>query len=59
MSLRRMLPADPADFLRAMVPLALLALAAAVAPVRLPVLVALALGTAIAGTRDSAFACPN
>jgi membrane protease YdiL (CAAX protease family) len=53
MTLRRVLPADPADFLRAMVPLALLALAAAVAPVRLPVLVALGLGTAIAGTRDA------
>jgi hypothetical protein len=59
MTLRRVLPADPTDFLRAMVPLALLALAAAVAPVRLPVLVALALGTAVASTRDFAFACPN
>jgi hypothetical protein len=59
MTLRRMLPADPAHVLRAMVTLALLALSAAVAPVRLPVLVALALGTAVASTRDFAFACPN
>lgn len=45
---RRFLPSEPADFLRAMVPLALLALAAAIPSLRIIVLVLLAAGTVIA-----------
>jgi membrane protease YdiL (CAAX protease family) len=47
------LPTDWRDFGRSLVPLALLALAAVVAPLRLPVLLALAAGTAVAIARDA------
>ena len=47
------LPTDWRDFARSLVPLALLALAAAVVPLRLPVLVALAAGTAVGVARDA------
>lgn len=50
---RRFLPADPADFLRAIVPLVLLALAAAVPAARLIVVVALVAGAAVAIGRDA------
>jgi membrane protease YdiL (CAAX protease family) len=50
---RRFLPADPADFLRALVPLALLALAAAMPGFRLLVLAGLVGGTAVAIGRDA------
>ena len=50
---RRYLPTDPADFVRSAVPLGLLILAAAVPTVRLPVLVVLAAGTAVAVARDA------
>lgn len=47
------LPTDWADFARSAVPLGLLALAAAVQPLRIPVLVALGAGTAVAIARDA------
>lgn len=47
------MPADPADFLRAVVPLALLALAAAVPAGRLIVVLVLVAGTAVAIGRDA------
>lgn len=50
---RRYLPADPADFARSAVPLALLVLAGAVPVARLPVLLALAAGTAVAVARQA------
>lgn len=50
---RRFLPSDPADFLRAVVPLALLALAAVVPGLRLIIAAALIGGTAVAIGRDA------
>lgn len=50
---RRFLPSDPADFLRAVVPLALLAVAAAVPALRLIIAAALVGGTAVAIGRDA------
>ena len=47
------LPTDWPDFARSLVPLALLALAAAVVPLRIAVLVALAAGAAIGIARDA------
>ena len=47
------LPTDWPDFARSLVPLALLALAAAVVPLRIPVLVALAAGAAVGIARDA------
>ncbi len=47
------LPTDWPDFARSLVPLALLALAAAVVPLRLPVLVALGAGVAVGIARDA------
>jgi membrane protease YdiL (CAAX protease family) len=47
------LPADWREFARSLVPLALLALAAAVEPLRVPVLVALITGAAVAIGRDT------
>ena len=47
------LPTDWADLGRSAVPLGLLALAAAIQPLRIPVLVALAAGTAVAIARDA------
>jgi membrane protease YdiL (CAAX protease family) len=46
------LPTEPREFARSLVPLALLALAAAIVPLRLPVLVALVAGTAVGIARD-------
>jgi membrane protease YdiL (CAAX protease family) len=46
------LPTDWPDFARSLVPLALLALAAAFVPLRIPVLVALAAGAAVGIARD-------
>ncbi len=48
---RRYLPTDPADFLRSVVPLALLALAAIAESARLPVLLVLGIGTGVAASR--------
>lgn len=48
---RRYLPTDPADFLRSVVPLALLGLAAITETARLPVLLVLGVGTAVAASR--------
>ncbi len=53
MAATRTLPFDPADLLRSIVPIALLAVAAALPAVRLAVLLVLAVGTAIAVTRDA------
>lgn len=50
---RRFLPSDPADFLRAVVPLALLAVAAVVPGLRLIIAVVLIAGTAVAIGRDA------
>lgn len=50
---RRFLPSDPADFLRAVVPLALLAVAAAVPALRLIIAAGLVGGTAVAIGRDA------
>ena len=50
---RRFLPSDPADFLRAVVPLALLALAAAIPGLRLIIAAVLIGGTAVAIGRDA------
>jgi hypothetical protein len=47
------LPTDWPDFARSLVPLLLLALAAAIVPLRIPVLVALVAGAAIAIARDA------
>jgi hypothetical protein len=47
------LPTDWRDFARSVVPLALLALAAAVGPLRLPILLALVAGTAVGIGRDA------
>jgi membrane protease YdiL (CAAX protease family) len=47
------LPTDWPDFARSLVPLALLALAAAIVPLRIPVLVALATGAAVGIARDA------
>jgi membrane protease YdiL (CAAX protease family) len=52
-SARRFLPSDPADFLRAIVPLALLVLAAAIPASRLIVAVLLVGGTAVAIGRNA------
>lgn len=49
----RALPTDWPDFGRSLVPLALLALAAAIVPLRIPVLIALGAGVAIGITRDA------
>jgi membrane protease YdiL (CAAX protease family) len=49
----RTLPFDSADFLRSIVPIALLAIAAIAPPLRLPVLIILATGTAIAIRREA------
>jgi membrane protease YdiL (CAAX protease family) len=46
------LPSDPREFARSLVPLSLLALAAVVVPLRIPVLVALAAGAAVGIRRD-------
>ncbi len=53
MTLRRVLPSDPADFLRSIVPLALLAFAAVEDQARLPVLLVLGVGTAVAASRTA------
>jgi membrane protease YdiL (CAAX protease family) len=53
MTARRALPSDPADFARSVVPLALLAVAAAAHETRIAVLVALGAGTAIAISRGA------
>jgi membrane protease YdiL (CAAX protease family) len=53
MTARRALPPDAADFGRALVPLALLAVAAAFHDVRIAVLIALGAGTAIGISRDA------
>jgi membrane protease YdiL (CAAX protease family) len=53
MTLRRVLPADPADFLRSVVPLALLALAAVEGNARVPVLLVLVVGTWVATSRTA------
>jgi membrane protease YdiL (CAAX protease family) len=50
---RRYLPEDPADLARSLVPIGLLAAAAAVPLLRIPVLVALAAGAGIAIARDA------
>jgi membrane protease YdiL (CAAX protease family) len=50
---RRFLPSDPADFLRAVVPLALLALAATLPGLRLIIAAVLVGGTAVAIGRDA------
>ncbi|MGP1675247.1 MAG: hypothetical protein ACTS8Z_08550, partial [Candidatus Limnocylindrales bacterium] len=50
---RRVLPQDPADFLRSIVPIALLALAAIEEPLRLVVALLLVVGAAIAIQRDA------
>jgi len=50
---RRFLPSDPTDFVRSLVPLLLLALAAAIAPLRIPVLVALVAGAAVGVARGA------
>lgn len=50
---RRVLPQDPVDFLRSIVPIALLALAAIEQPLRLVVALLLAVGAAIAIQRDA------
>jgi len=52
-SARRFLPADPADFLRAIVPIALLAIAAAFPATRLIIAVLLVGGTAVAIGRNA------
>jgi len=52
-SARRFLPAEPADFLRAIVPPALLALAALVPALRIVVALILVAGTAVAIGRDA------
>ena len=52
-SARRFLPTDPADLLRAIVPLALLAIAAAIPATRLSLAVLLVAGTAVAIGRDA------
>ncbi len=52
-SARRFLPAEPADFLRAVVPLALLAVAAAIPATRLVIAVLLVAGTAVAIGRNA------
>jgi membrane protease YdiL (CAAX protease family) len=49
----RTLPFDGADFLRSIVPIALLAVAAITPPLRLPVLIILGAGTAIAIRREA------
>jgi membrane protease YdiL (CAAX protease family) len=49
----RTLPFEPADFLRSIVPLALLSVAAALPPLRLPLLVVLAVGAAVAVAREA------
>ncbi len=51
-SARRFLPAEPADFLRAVVPIALLAVAAAIPATRLVIAVLLVTGTAVAIGRN-------
>lgn len=51
MTLRRVMPADPVDALRSIVPLALLALAAIEDAARFPVLLVLAIGTWVATSR--------
>lgn len=60
---RRYLPGDPADLARSLVPLVLLAGAAALPVLRIPVLVALVLGTAIGIARGApvrwVLACPG
>ena len=53
MAATRTLPFDGADFLRSIVPIALLAVAAVSPPLRLPILIILATGTAIAIRRDA------
>jgi membrane protease YdiL (CAAX protease family) len=50
---RRYLPSDPADLARSLVPIGLLAVAAAVPVLRIPVLVALGAGAAVATARDA------
>jgi membrane protease YdiL (CAAX protease family) len=53
MTLRRALPSDPADFLRSIVPLALLGLAALEDAARIPVVLVLAVGTWVATSRTA------
>lgn len=53
MTARRLLPGDPVDLLRSLVPLGLLALAALIDGARLPVLVALAAGAWVAASRSA------
>lgn len=50
---RRVLPRDPADLLRSVAPIGLLAVAAALPALRLPVLVGLGVGAAVTVTRDA------
>jgi hypothetical protein len=49
----RTLPFEPADFLRSIVPLGLLSVAAALPPLRLPLLLVLAVGAGVAVARDA------
>jgi membrane protease YdiL (CAAX protease family) len=49
----RTLPFDPADLARSLVPIALLAVAAVVPPIRITVLIVLATGAAVAVSRDA------
>jgi membrane protease YdiL (CAAX protease family) len=53
MAATRTLPFDPADLARSLVPIGLLSVAAAVPEMRLPMLLVLSVGTAIAVTRDA------
>jgi hypothetical protein len=53
LTLRRVLPSDPADFLRSIVPLALLGLAAVEGSARLAVLLVLVVGTYVATSRNA------
>lgn len=53
MAATRTLPFDPADLARSLVPIALLAVAAVVPPIRITVLIVLATGAAIAVSRDA------
>lgn len=53
MAATRTLPFEPADFLRSIVPLGLLSVAAALPPLRLPLLLVLAVGAGVAVARDA------
>jgi len=49
----RTLPFEPADFVRSIVPIGLLSIAAALPPLRLPLLLVLAIGAGVAVARDA------